>query len=183
MHIGLIVNGNPNSTRIATHCNTLQHTATRCNTLQLAATRCNTLQHTLQHTRRHHVRAQPRVQVRHVIAPHYQRPQRHTHATHCNTLPHTATRYNSLQHTATHCNTHCNIHIGITFALNRKYESNTSPRLTISGLNGTLTATSQPYTVNADRFTDFWRTDGVLHCMLQCVLQCVAVCFSSNHCL
>jgi len=37
-----------------------------------------------------------------------------THATHCNTLQHTATHCNTLQHTATHCNTlqhtetHCN---------------------------------------------------------------------------
>jgi len=37
-----------------------------------------------------------------------------THATHCNTLQHTATHCSTLQHTATHCNTlqhiatHCN---------------------------------------------------------------------------
>jgi len=30
---------------LATHCNTLQHTATHCNTLQHTATHCNTLQH------------------------------------------------------------------------------------------------------------------------------------------
>jgi len=34
---------------IATHCNTLQHTATHCNTLQHTATHCNTLQHTEKH--------------------------------------------------------------------------------------------------------------------------------------
>ena len=34
------------SSTIATHCNTLQHTATHCNTLQHTATHCNTLQHT-----------------------------------------------------------------------------------------------------------------------------------------
>ena len=34
---------------IATHCNTLQHTATHCNTLQHTVTHCNTLQHTATH--------------------------------------------------------------------------------------------------------------------------------------
>jgi len=34
---------------MATHCNTLQHTATHCNTLQHTATHCNTLQHTATH--------------------------------------------------------------------------------------------------------------------------------------
>jgi len=34
---------------LATHCNTLQHTATHCNTLQHTATHCNTLQHTATH--------------------------------------------------------------------------------------------------------------------------------------
>jgi len=62
---------------VATHCNTLQHTATHCNTLKLTAvtaitaTQCNTVQHT---------------------------------AAHYNTLQHTATHCNTLQHTATHCN-------------------------------------------------------------------------------
>ena len=35
---------------LATHCNTLQHTATHCNTLQHTATHCNTLQHNATHT-------------------------------------------------------------------------------------------------------------------------------------
>ena len=37
---------------VATHCNTLQHTAAHCNTLQHTASHCNTLQHTatLHHT-------------------------------------------------------------------------------------------------------------------------------------
>jgi len=34
---------------VATHCNTLQHTAAQCNTLQHIATHCNTLQHTATH--------------------------------------------------------------------------------------------------------------------------------------
>ena len=33
------------------------------------------------------------------------------HATHCNTLQHTATHCNTLQHTATHCNTHIYIYV------------------------------------------------------------------------
>ena len=87
------------SSPIATHCNTLQHTATHCNTLQhrmhdmircvwhwrAAATylhNCNTLQHTATHCN----------------------ALQHT-ATHCNTLQHTATHYSTLQHTATHCDT------------------------------------------------------------------------------
>jgi len=70
------------STRDATYCNILQHTATYCIDLGVLCvysyiqmteihTHCNTLQHT---------------------------------ATHCNTLQHTATHCNTLQHTATHCN-------------------------------------------------------------------------------
>ena len=79
---------------IATHCNTLQHTATHstgaclqhtaahCNTLQHTATHCNTL---LCNTRQHT-------------------------ATHCSTLQHTAMQHaaahcNILQRTATHCST------------------------------------------------------------------------------
>ena len=67
---------------IATHCNTLQHTATHCNALQHTATHCNTLQHT----------------ATHCIT------QQHT-ASHSNTLHHTTTHCNTLQHSATHCNT------------------------------------------------------------------------------
>jgi len=70
---------------LATHCNTLQHTATYCNILlklQHTATYCNALQHT----------------ATHCIAL-----QRTT--THCNALQRTATHCNTLQHTATHCNT------------------------------------------------------------------------------
>ena len=50
---------------LASHCNTLQHTATYCNTLQHTATHYNTLQHS---------------------ATHYN-TLRHS-ATHCNTLQH-----------------------------------------------------------------------------------------------
>ena len=77
---------------IATHCNTLQHTATQCNTMQHTAQHCNPLQHTaancntLQQTATDCNRLQQT-------------------ATHCNRLLHTATHGNTLQHTATHCNT------------------------------------------------------------------------------
>ena len=40
---------------LATHCNTLQHTATHCNTLQHTATHCNTLQHTATHETTQHL--------------------------------------------------------------------------------------------------------------------------------
>ena len=67
--------------RIATHCDTLQHTTTHYNILQHTETRCNILQHTATHCN----------------------TLQHT-ATHCNTLQHTATHCNTLQHTATHEN-------------------------------------------------------------------------------
>jgi len=63
--------------RLATHCNTLQHTATHCESvLQHTATHCNTLQHTATHCN----------------------TLQHT-ATHYNTLQQTAN--NTLQQTAT----------------------------------------------------------------------------------
>ena len=93
-------------TRLAAHCNTLQHAATYCNTLNTLqhaaalyqarpAAHCNTLQHTATHCNT----------LQHIeyTAAHCNTLQ-HT-ATHCNTLQHTATHCNTLQHTATHCNT------------------------------------------------------------------------------
>jgi len=96
-------------THVATHCNTLQHTAThhscvcilssrthvatQCNTLQLTATHCNTLQHT--ETQHFCVWCCRRRRLWLWCAP-----CRHEHM-----LQHTATHYNSLQLTATHCNT------------------------------------------------------------------------------
>jgi len=67
---------------IATHCNTLQHTATHCNTLQHTATLCSTLQRILIATGRDKLSTKP-AQIKH-----------------CNTLQHTAT------YIATHFNTH-----------------------------------------------------------------------------
>jgi len=58
---------------IATHCNTLQHTAAHCITLQHTAAHCSTLQHTAAHCRT----------LQHTAAQFNTPP--HT-ATHCNTL-------------------------------------------------------------------------------------------------
>ena len=122
----------------ATHrtCHTLQHTKAHCNTRQLTATHCNTLQHTATHCNTPQVRGFRTAQVmdqfliRHpgsvqVSLCMYTRLSA-THgkwicisltATHCNTLQHTTTHYNTrqvdmyqphcntLQHTSTHCNT------------------------------------------------------------------------------
>jgi len=117
---------------VATHCNALQHTATHCNTLQHTGTEtlgfrpaafccthipciqslpCNKLQHTakqntiLQHTGRSQLAATSSHVLNHYhahilcccrcVLQHNQ----HT-APHYNTLP-----YNTLHHTAQHCNT------------------------------------------------------------------------------
>jgi len=106
--------------RIATYCDTLQHTLhsalqysatqtcngtigcasvwliflvhTPCNTLSHTATHCNTLHYTLQHTTTH-CNIDANISRRYTL--------QHT-ATHCNTLQHTATHiatyYNTLQH-------------------------------------------------------------------------------------
>ena len=73
-----------NSTRLATRCNTLQHTATHCN-----AGYCTT---------EFHVRSNRLRDCR-------GRVSQPTHATYCNLLQHIATHCNTLQHSATHCNT------------------------------------------------------------------------------
>ena len=92
---------------IATHCNTLQHTASQCNTLQHTASHCTTLQHTAlvagrlfatccnmpQHT------STPcrRAELGECLPVQVHKSTLH-HAAHCNTLQHTATH-------ATHCET------------------------------------------------------------------------------
>jgi len=109
--------------RIATHCNTLQHTASHCITLQHTATHCNTLQHTATHCNTlQHIslyfesdsenlsaadRRQPCICWRKSVlqhpATHCKTLQRTTK--HCNALQHTAKHCKTLQHTATRCNT------------------------------------------------------------------------------
>ena len=106
----------------ATHCNALQHTATHCNALQHTAqgtaTHCNTLQHiatlckTLQHIATHcnalqkdniaDLRNNAHFSRISILFENLYNTLQHT-ATHCNTLQHSATHYNTLQHTATHC--------------------------------------------------------------------------------
>ena len=82
---------------IATHCNTLQHTATHYNKLQHTATHCNTAQ-PLQHP------ATPCNTIQR-SATHCNTPEdRHAPTAHCNILQHTA-HYITLQHTATIFNT------------------------------------------------------------------------------
>jgi len=96
---------------IATHCNTLQHTATHyggcavharvlrvrmcvlATSLQHIATHCNTLLHSATHCNKELWRRAC------VSSPHVQH-----NAVPGNTLQHTATHYNTLQHTATNCN-------------------------------------------------------------------------------
>jgi len=105
--------------RIATHCNTLQHTATYCNTLQHTTTHCNTLQHTTSYespcggcrccgAATQHTTLQQ--DATHHTTPHYNTPHHTKHlavdvgvaaqqhiAPHCNTTHHT-----TLQHTTSH---------------------------------------------------------------------------------
>jgi len=108
-------------TRIATLCNTLQHTATRYNTLQPllqltgstrvatqlqhAATRRNTLQHTAIHCKVYYEQRLLQRTDATRVATHYNTLQ-HT-VMRCNTLQHTPTHSNTLQHTPTHCSIHC----------------------------------------------------------------------------
>jgi len=95
---------------MATHCNTLQHTATHCNTLQhtVFITRCEVdMRHgdTLQHTATHCNTLQHT--ATHCNTPYSLQDMKSIWdmVTHCNTLQHTATHCKTLQHTATHCNT------------------------------------------------------------------------------
>ena len=98
----------------AIHCNTLQHAATHCNTLQHTATRCNTLPRRWRLGRGAH--AQRVLPLQHSAATnsvthcntlqHRRRIGRGVHAQRVLPLQHTATLcFNTLQHTATHCNT------------------------------------------------------------------------------
>jgi len=133
----------------ATHCNTPQHTVTHCDTLQHTATHCNTLQHTRSPLLSFGLRGVCGMAGRRTYshAPIYtpkdirglllccsvlqcavvlfgvsglagRSKYSNDRATRCNTLQHTAThcntrkysndraaRCNTLQHTATHCNT------------------------------------------------------------------------------
>ena len=70
---------------VATHCDTLQHSATHCNSLQ---------QIEVNRTNRHH-------SVRKTYTLQHA-------ATRCNPLQHTATHCNTLQHTPCAKHTHCN---------------------------------------------------------------------------
>jgi len=102
--------------KIATHCNTLQHTVTHLqhthSTLQRTATHCDTfnkyatyVQHpcNARDENRHTLTSKKDCNTLQHTATHCSTLQ-HT-ATHCNTLQHTATHCKTLQHTATHCNT------------------------------------------------------------------------------
>jgi len=102
---------------VATHCNTLQHTATHCSVPSRAlggalcvegqtlwdrfmATHCNRLQYTSIHCNT--LQSEGTCERAHCVL----RDKRcgtgswHLTATHCNTLQHTATHCNTLQHTA-----------------------------------------------------------------------------------
>ena len=68
LNLGQRLQGQDHSTLLATHCNTLQHSATHCTTLQHTFQHCSTMQHTAWHCNTLH----------------------HT-ASHCITLQHTAT--------------------------------------------------------------------------------------------
>ena len=83
-------------------CNTLKYAATNGNTLQNAATHCvATHCNTLQHTAWAKLRT-----ATHLSAINTMKGLgfRQHNTTHCNTLQHTATHCNTLQHTATHTN-------------------------------------------------------------------------------
>ena len=101
------------------HCNTLQHTVTHCNALQRTATHCNALQHTasLCNTHLHH-----RLTTYMFCTLHLQfgsstdapldysiypplPPGLHM-CQDTGIVSYTATHFNTLQHTAKHCNTH-----------------------------------------------------------------------------
>ena len=83
----------------ATHCNTLQHTATtHCNSLQHTATHCNTLQHT-------YITLQQASRLSTWIPAAKTKTLSPEDVSAVILGSHTATRYTSLQHTATYCNT------------------------------------------------------------------------------
>jgi len=77
----------PSTAALATHCNTLQHTATHCTTLQHIATHCNTLEHTATHC---NILQHDMQQVCFALCTHARDS--------CNTLQHTASHCNALQH-------------------------------------------------------------------------------------
>ena len=86
---------------------TLLHTTTCCNTRQHTATHGTTLHHPIRH-------CNTLCKIRKLAELWYQCIHSLVSATRCNTLQHTATLCNTLQHSATHCNTlqhtttHCN---------------------------------------------------------------------------
>ena len=94
----------------ATHCNTMQthviwqHTAIHCKSLQRTATHCNTLQHTAIHCNTLQVSATQQQHTATHCNSRYFLLQTRNKAS-CNTLQQTATHCNTLQHTATPCNT------------------------------------------------------------------------------
>jgi len=145
--------------RVATHCNTLQHTETHCIALKrwcafgfsLTAAHCNTLQH-LQH----------RCAFGFLLT-----------ASHCNALEYTATHCNTLQHiasfgfsrTATHCN-----------AL-----QNTATQVRAVGFSlSTTSRVSAFLCARCDVLQCIAVCGSMLHCvaMCGCVLQCVVA-----HCI
>jgi len=93
----------------ATHCNTLQHTAMHCNALKRTETHCNMLQHTFAIGAGNFERSGEDWDAKNGC---FQKgcdcsmlQHTATHYNNCNALKHTVTLYNTLQHTATHCNT------------------------------------------------------------------------------
>jgi len=99
----------------ATHCNTLHHTATHCNTLQHTATRYTSLHHTAQHcnklqrTRDAHVNESWHTTTHAWCTRWWGRTRWWVRAHKRNQwppVPHMPSLVEqSLQHTATHCNT------------------------------------------------------------------------------
>ena len=155
----------------ATHCNTLQHTVKYCNILQHTVsynTQCST--YSLLHYRGAVISGRNRHSGR-VVA------YAHVHATHCNTLQHTATHCNTQQHTATHCNTlqHSTTHC---------VPQRTTYDLFIT--TGVLLFLDEIETVAMSRDADTHEASrrllsvSVLQCVAVCcsVLQCVAMCCS-----
>ena len=149
----------------ATHCKMLQHSATLLSAgydpWMWAISSCNnhydTLQHTLQYTA-------PLCNARQQTA---------THATHCNTLQHTATHCNTLQHTAAHCNTlqhtatHCNTLQHTATHCSTLRHAATHFCSMIPGCGGLFCFIFNPE-----------RTNSVAGCcrVLQCVAECCTVC-------
>jgi len=176
------------------HCNTLQHTTAHCNTLQYTATHCNTLQHTAAHCNTLQHPATHLTHICHTSTLGGQNERFHgclcaavaSHSGGYNTMQHTATHCNTLQHSATRCNTLTYLsHISALGKWNEQCQR--MRRLFMCGsclaLKFTRSMMSSAMCTWQHALQHLLQSNvGSLHLVCLCcgVLQCVAVCCSPN---